>query len=146
MCLSGPTLRASLAASGSVDPRHGLIDQEAPQTHAQEEAQEAAEEDPLATPSAGQVGSGRPAGAAVSRCRARVQGSSSTPARTVDASHTEPETAAATRTRARSASATFANTTVYDEPLPARIAGAPAADSIRRLNSTRRGSTCSAAT
>ena len=40
--------------------RHGLTDQEAPQAHAQEEAQEAAEEDPLATSSAGQVSSDRP--------------------------------------------------------------------------------------
>jgi hypothetical protein len=39
--------------SDTVTPRHGLIDQEAPQAHAQEEAQEAAEEDPLAAPSAG---------------------------------------------------------------------------------------------
>src|SRR5437764_15217020 len=104
MCLSGPTLRASLAASGSVDPRHGLIDQEAPQAHAQEEAQEAAEEDPLAASSAGQVGSGRPTGRPFRVVRDRVQGSSITPARTVDASHTEPEIAAATRVRARSAS------------------------------------------
>src|SRR5439155_22261006 len=58
-----------LAASGRFDIRHGLIDQEAPQAHAEEEAQEAAEEDPLATSPAGQVGSGRPIGAAVSRSR-----------------------------------------------------------------------------
>src|SRR5262249_5896885 len=41
---------------------HGIADQKAPQAHAQEEAQEAAEEDPLAASSAGQVSSGRPQG------------------------------------------------------------------------------------
>ena len=35
--------------------RHGVTDQKAPQAHAQEEAQEAAEEDPLAASSAGSV-------------------------------------------------------------------------------------------
>ena len=34
---------------------HGFADQEAPQAHAEEEAQEASEEDPLAAPPAGQV-------------------------------------------------------------------------------------------
>jgi hypothetical protein len=40
-------------ASDTVTLRHGFTDQEAPQAHAQEEAQEAAEEDPLAASSAG---------------------------------------------------------------------------------------------
>src|SRR5262245_17577082 len=62
-----PPLGSRCARSGSVASRHGLIDQEAPQAHAEEEAQEAAEEDPLAASSAGQVSSGRPLWAAVSR-------------------------------------------------------------------------------
>jgi hypothetical protein len=39
----------------SVATRHGIPDQEAPQAHAQEEAQEASEEDALGAPSTGQV-------------------------------------------------------------------------------------------
>ena len=45
-----------------VRTRHGLTDQEAPQAHAQEEAQEASEEDPLAASSAGQVAAAAPSG------------------------------------------------------------------------------------
>src|SRR3954471_230056 len=55
-------LRGGPSRSGSVASRHGIADQEAPQAHAQEEAQEAAEEDPLAASSAGQVSSDRPPG------------------------------------------------------------------------------------
>ena len=45
--------RGDRRPSDTVTPRHGLTDQEAPQAHAQEETQEAAEEDSLATSSAG---------------------------------------------------------------------------------------------
>jgi len=46
---------AARRAPDTLPSRHGVTDQEAPQAHAQEEAQEASEEDPLAASSAGQV-------------------------------------------------------------------------------------------
>ena len=52
-----PLRGAARGCPASVAPRHGLTDQEAPQAHAQEEAQEAAEEDALAAP---QQASNRP--------------------------------------------------------------------------------------
>src|SRR3954454_9545929 len=104
----------SRAPSGSVALRHGLTDQEAPQAHAQEEAQEAAEKDPLAASSAGQVSSGRPTGAAVSRVRVIFHGWITTPVEAVPPSHTDPGTDAAMRSRARSASETCSKTAAYD--------------------------------
>src|SRR5205807_8834137 len=48
-----PQMTVTTEMSASVTRRHGLPDQEAPQAHAQEEAQEAVEEDPLAATPAG---------------------------------------------------------------------------------------------
>src|SRR5437763_15204094 len=105
------TLGAAARAPDNVRLRHGLTDQKAPQAHAQEEAQEAAEEDPLAASSAGQVGSDRPSGRSF-----RVQ--------PVWPTQVNPSMAAATRASATRAAASSVNSTAYDDPLPARIAGA----------------------
>ena len=109
--------------SGTVQPRHGLPDQEAPQAHAEEEAQEAAEEDPLATSSAGQVGQRPPTAeeAVVSRparSSGRLTSCSVAPSRT-----SVPAAAADASARRVVASAASANHAAYAEPLPQSSAG-----------------------
>ena len=148
---SSCTVRRSaggLAASGSVALRHGLTDQEAPQAHAQEEAQEAAEEDPLATSSAGQVGSGRPIGAAVSRpAAARGSGSGSAP-RPGWSRRARPTP---DRRPRRAPGPRSASAAVLEHDRVRRAAARQDRGLLRRrprpggLNSTSRGSTCSAA-
>ena len=102
--------------------RHGLPDQEAPQAHAQEEAQEASEEDPLATSSAGQVSSDRPVrGGRFASGRVRTRRASVVDRARVHARST-PNAAARARAAAAAASAS-ANHAAYAEPLPQSNAG-----------------------